>query len=322
MALHHYVMPHRHTHHKAHLLRWHAILSYLLLFIFLQVFYSLVNIYQPGVLGVNSNISIQEVISGTNSERAKLGLSPLRENSALNQAAAQKAANMFSENYWAHYSPSGKDPWDFITAAGYRYSFAGENLAKNFENSNDVVVAWMNSPTHRDNIVNPNYQEIGIAVMDGTLQGQKTTLVVQMFGKPYAAVAKAPTATTTPTPKTEVAPISQAQPAVQSAPAETAAPTNSTTQDNNQAVEQRAPLTAGIFTQSPESITAAIINPYVINRVFGFGLLALIGSLMIVDILVLRRRGVFRVSSHHVAHVGLILIVGGALLVIRAGNIL
>jgi hypothetical protein len=71
--------------------------------------------------------------------------------------------------------------------AGYQYEYAGENLAKNFLFSDGVVTAWMNSPTHRDNILKREYTEVGYAIVNGTLNGEQTTLVVQMFGKPASS---------------------------------------------------------------------------------------------------------------------------------------
>ncbi|MBI2040468.1 hypothetical protein HYT18_05365, partial [Candidatus Microgenomates bacterium] len=178
----HLILPHQDTHEKAHLISWHGLSIYILLFILLQTFFSILGYAKPGILGTTSSITVQQVIELTNKEREKLGLRPLSENSELDQAAKAKAGNMFSENYWAHFAPSGKTPWDFITSSGYRFSFAGENLAKNFTNNEDVVKAWMNSPTHKENLLNSKYKDIGIAVEDGVLNGQRTTLVVQMFG--------------------------------------------------------------------------------------------------------------------------------------------
>src|SRR3989344_8471861 len=186
MAISHWFLPHKDTHKKAHLISWQALFIYVLLFILLQVGFSIISYTKPGVLGIASNIDQKRLIELTNAERAKQGLSAVSENAALDQAAQMKAQNMFSENYWAHFAPSGKSPWDFIQSAGYRFTYAGENLAKNFYNSDDVVVAWMNSPTHKDNLLNSKYKEIGIAVVDGVLNGQQTTLIVQMFGSSQA----------------------------------------------------------------------------------------------------------------------------------------
>ena len=175
-------IPHKDTHKKAHLISWEAILIYVLFFILLQVGFSIISYTNPGVLGISANIDQKKLIELTNIEREKKGLSKVVENEALDKAAKLKAANMFSENYWAHFAPSGKTPWDFILGAGYRFTFAGENLAKNFYSSDEVVAAWMASPTHRDNLLNSNYKDIGIAVEEGVLNGQKTILIVQEFG--------------------------------------------------------------------------------------------------------------------------------------------
>ena len=120
----------------------------------------------------------------TNAERAKYNIGALSYNQKLQDAAYKKAQNMFNGNYWAHYGPGGETPWDFIISSGYSYEFAGENLAKNFLSSQNVTDAWMNSETHKENILRKDFTEIGFAVVNGVLNGEQTTLVVQMFGKP------------------------------------------------------------------------------------------------------------------------------------------
>lgn len=110
------------------------------------------------------------------------GLKPLNLNENLSLAALEKAEDMFSHGYWAHNAPDGTTPWKFIYEADYNYLYAGENLARDFNDSSSVVSAWMKSKTHRDNILNANYQDIGFAVVNGKLNGKETTLVVQMFG--------------------------------------------------------------------------------------------------------------------------------------------
>lgn len=139
------------------------------------------------VLGFASSITPGGVIEQTNERRATLGLPPLELNRELTNAALAKGEHMFANQYWAHVAPDGTDPWYFIRGANYTYQVAGENLARDFSTTDDMVAAWMASPTHRANIMNPKYKEIGIAVIDGQLQGYETTLVVQMFGtKRYA----------------------------------------------------------------------------------------------------------------------------------------
>ncbi len=141
-------------------------------------------VYHSNVLGYATDITKQKLLELTNRERTSRGLPALSNNSKLEHAAHLKAEHMFAHNYWAHYAPDGTAPWEFILKSGYDYEYAGENLAKNFLFSSDVVRAWMNSPTHRANILKSEYADVGFAVVNGVLQGEETTLVVQMFGKP------------------------------------------------------------------------------------------------------------------------------------------
>ncbi len=139
--------------------------------------------HAPAVLGTSVNLTTQELLSLTNQKRQKEGLEQLTLNDQLTQAATLKAQNMFQENYWAHNAPDGITPWIFFKNVGYDYIYAGENLARGFTNADEVVNAWMASPSHRENMLSPNYKEVGFAVMEGKLLGEDTTLVVEMFGR-------------------------------------------------------------------------------------------------------------------------------------------
>ncbi len=142
----------------------------------------------PGVLGIATSITAQELTDLTNQKRQENGLPTLQFNQVLAQAAQAKAADMMAKNYWAHTAPDGTTPWNFFKQANYKYVYAGENLARDFSDSSGVVNAWMNSATHRDNILSSRYRDIGIAVVHGNFQGQPTTLVVQMFGAEISSV--------------------------------------------------------------------------------------------------------------------------------------
>lgn len=182
--------PHPHNNHKAKIL-WPTSLAVLLgIFIMGRSFIDIYAGLKPGVLGFASQISPQKVIELTNSERQANGLPELVYNKELSEAATAKATDMFAHNYWAHISPTGVEPWFFITNANYKYQHAGENLARDFSNPSSVVAAWMASPTHKQNILDKRYQDIGIAVMDGYINGVETTLVVQMFGTTQKAASK------------------------------------------------------------------------------------------------------------------------------------
>lgn len=291
MSLHNWFIPHKDTHKKAHLLSWEGFVIYILFFILLQVSFSIVSYTKPGILGISGNVDQKILIDLTNQERQKMGLSAVRENAALDKAAALKAQNMFAENYWAHFAPSGKTPWDFILGAGYKFTFAGENLAKNFSNSDDVVKAWMASPTHRDNLLNSKYQDIGIAVEEGILNGQKTILVVQEFGSTSALSAK---------PAVEV---------------------------QGKQIE----ISKQEYNSKPELILVAsetkinpkpLFDPYQVYKTAGFSIIVLIIGLLTLDIWVLRKRGVFRISSHHIAHMALLSLAAGSLIMGSPGAVL
>ena len=128
------------------------------------------------------------VIEHTNAQRTENGLSTLEESQALSASAALKVQDMFENQYFAHDSPSGDGVGELANSVGYEYIFVGENLALgNFEDDAALVEAWMNSPGHRENILNSGYTEIGIGVAKGIFDGQEVWLAVQHFGKPQAA---------------------------------------------------------------------------------------------------------------------------------------
>lgn len=120
----------------------------------------------------------------TNKARADSNLPPLVRSSVLDDAATRKAHDMVQEGYFAHYSPAGISPWHWFDEVGYTYAYAGENLAVHFTDSKDVVEAWLKSPTHRANIEQATYQEIGIGTARGRFEGFDTIFVVQLFGTP------------------------------------------------------------------------------------------------------------------------------------------
>ena len=119
-----------------------------------------------------------------NRDRESKKLPPLKINPVLTAAAQAKADDMAARGYFAHVAPDGKEPWYWFEKVGYQYEYAGENLAIDFADSIDVQRAWMNSPTHRDNILNGRFTEVGIATAQGMYQGRLTTFVVQEFGTP------------------------------------------------------------------------------------------------------------------------------------------
>lgn len=124
------------------------------------------------------------VVDLTNEERTAVSATPLTRNTQLDEAARQKAHHMAENNYFAHYSPDGVSPWYWFDKVGYEYQYAGENLAVHFTDSEAVVKAWLNSPSHKENIINSAFTEIGVGTARGEYQGYDTVFVVQMFGTP------------------------------------------------------------------------------------------------------------------------------------------
>lgn len=141
------------------------------------------------VLGYATDMSVQSLLEDTNAERHTQGEVNLRLNSTLNDAAQAKANDMAAHNYWSHNTPTGQTPWSFIIAAGYDYRIAGENLAYGFASAGDTVTGWMNSPEHRTNILNANYQDVGFGIVNiaDYQGGGPETLVVAMYGTPADA---------------------------------------------------------------------------------------------------------------------------------------
>jgi hypothetical protein len=129
-----------------------------------------------------SEITADKIIELVNQSRSKDELPPLFLNEKLGEAALAKASDMIEHDYFSHTSPQGISPWFWISKQNYDYETAGENLAMNFIDVENQHDAWMKSPTHEKNILNPKYQEIGVAVKRGKLNGHTTVVAVQMFG--------------------------------------------------------------------------------------------------------------------------------------------
>lgn len=137
------------------------------------------------ILSAKKGMSIAGILKYTNIERAKAGLKPLTLNQKLSNSAISKVDDMFQLQYFEHTSPSGKTAADLVRVEGYDFQSVGENLALgDFGNDQKLVQAWMNSPLHKKNILNPKFTEIGLAIAKGTYNGDTQWLAVQHFGRP------------------------------------------------------------------------------------------------------------------------------------------
>lgn len=280
----HLFVPNEKNNHRALLLK-PGFLGILIAFYLLNL--SLIKSFtmvKPGVLGYSSEITAQKIFEKTNNERQKLGLPLLHYNSDLSLSASSKAEDMFANNYWAHTSPLGKLPWDFFKQVSYDYSVAGENLAKDFYDSDSAMKAWMKSPTHRENIVNSKYKEIGIGVVNGTLNGVKTTLVVQHFGTPQ-----------------NIAQISN--------------------KTSDEIAFNSHQLNTSVLDPQVLAVQSKIINPLFISKIVGSIIFLIILTVLFIDGIVVIKNKTHRMTGSSTGHVGFLALIFFLMLLVQQGKV-
>ena len=224
-----------------------------------------------------------------NEDRSDENLGNLKMNPTLVAAAQAKANDMAEKGYFAHNSPEGLTSWHWFQEAGYSFTYAGENLAVNFSDSEDVERAWMKSPTHRANIMNNKFTEIGIATAVGEYKGKDTVFVVQMFGTPRTvatAVEPRPVTSVGEPEDIAIATTEEENPApiVEEAPAEV--PTEATVLANS----------GDSVTRYASPIEALLASPHGLLRT-----IYMISALFILIALALVTR--MELAHHHVRHV-------------------
>jgi hypothetical protein len=211
------------------------------------------------VLAYATNISRADLLTYTNQSRAQNGLGALALNSQLNTSSQNKAQDMITYDYWAHTSPSGVEPWYWFDAAGYVYSGAGENLAYGFDSSSGTVNGWMNSPSHRANMLG-DYVDVGFGIANGAnYQGGPNTVVVAHYGKPQASQ---PAPEPTPPPAAPTAPASTPTPPQPTAPAQApeATPAPAPTPTPAESAEDATPAPAST-TETKPTISPVVTTP-------------------------------------------------------------
>jgi hypothetical protein len=250
----------------------------------------------PKVLGYAASISPDEVIRLTNEKRRENGLPALRKDDTLAVAAMEKGKYMLEKGFWAHVAPDGTEPWYFFLKDGYKYRYAGENLARDFTNPTSAVEAWMASPSHRENMLSDRYRDIGIAVVEGDLAGVDSTIIVQFFGTKLAD-------TLPPEPLAEgdsSAPIAQV-----STPLPSSAPQIAL---------------AGNTSESPK--IPVLISPFVTTKGISLGVVGILLAILVIDEVVTTRLKIKRIGGRayaHIAYLGTIMII---VLLLKAGKIL
>jgi len=293
--LRHYFLPHHSNNHRAKILHHETMLVMVAILFVTSLLIGTIHQTHPEVLGVSVNMSVDDLLLLTNVQRQQNNLPPLQMNGQLAAAAQGKAANMFAENYWAHNSPSGKTPWDFIHGAGYNYVYAGENLARGFSNAQDTINAWMASPGHRANVLSPNYSDVGFAIAQGNLTGDPNTVLVveefgsQSFARPSTSAPVVATQQTNPAPT-----VVAANPT----PVPTAIPTPTLTPTFSPEVL----ATAG-FEPRSRIQQAPLINTAFWARTTMFVLLSIFILTFFFDIVIVGRRQVVRIVGHNADHI-------------------
>jgi uncharacterized protein YkwD len=192
---HHSNLRPKHRHTKKYLdTYW----PYIPLMIISMLILAVVQPWHMGVFGGKvlpyaTNMSASALLQSTNEQRLQSGQSKLKLNKELTHAAQAKAQDMASKNYWSHLTPGGDAPWVFISDSGYEYQKAGENLAYGFLTSQQVIAGWMNSPSHRANILDTSYKDVGFGFADSADfdHNGPSTIVVALYGAPLGVTSDA-----------------------------------------------------------------------------------------------------------------------------------
>lgn len=129
-------------------------------------------------------VESQTLMKLINLERGQRNLTTLLTDDRLIQAATEKSQDMIDRDYFAHIDPDGNYVWPRIEKAGYRpYRILGENLAVDFSTSEGMVKAWIDSPTHRANLLHPEFADQGLGALYGDFENRFTNLTASLFGR-------------------------------------------------------------------------------------------------------------------------------------------
>lgn len=238
-----YFIPHEGNGHKPHILRWEAALIILSAVLLVEVYFLLAVFWFIPQNNFFASIVPSDIVGFTNQDRLAGNLGVLKTNPLLERAAQLKAQDMAAKSYFAHTSPEGLTPWHWVEEVDYKYLLVGENLAVNFSDSQDANDAWMNSPTHRANILNNNFVETGVGAAKGRYEGRETTFIVQFFGRPAAPVAAL----------AETKPAMRSTPAIPAAAGISVPPKSEPAASSRPAIEN-SPEVAGEVKGAPETV--------------------------------------------------------------------
>ena len=318
----HYLIPHTSNNQKAKLLHSTSLLFIAFVLLIFQLALYIIPRTGIKILGYASQISIEQIVALTNEKRAQAGLSPLEFNPTLSSAAKAKGEDMLARDYWAHVAPDGTQPWKFFTDAGYKYRYAGENLARDFGDANSAVEAWMASPTHRENVMSAKYKDIGLAVVEGDMGGVETTIIVELFGTSLAdTLPPAPIAQTGVTTQT-AAPQMTGSPAAAVLALPTNTPTATPIPIPTESALKIAALTEPVETPFPTSIPQVLISPFKTTRGVSLVTVGFLMIILLVDGLVVSRRRIARIGGRTFAHLSFLGMILAIAIILKAGRIL
>jgi uncharacterized protein YkwD len=298
----HFLLPRPSNNHKAKILHSSSLLVIAVMMVFFQVVMNFVSSSKNNILGYASQIAPAEVVRLTNIKRSEAGLSPLVLNQVLSNAAYSKGQDMINRDYWAHVSPDGTQPWKFFKDFGYSYRYAGENLARDFSSASSAVDAWMNSPTHKENMLNPKYKEIGIGVIEGDLAGSDTTIIVQFFGSKYTDTVKQPLAqavTTETISEPKIIPS-----AIPSIVVPTSVP------------EVKSEVSV------PENNQQVLVSPFTTTKNASFVVISLLLIVFMVDAFLVSRRRITRIAGRTFAHFVFLAMILTIVIILRTGRLI
>ena len=125
-----------------------------------------------------------ELVAELNQARAAHTLPAVTTDARLTAAAAAKAETLLTEEWFDHVTKDGRTPWSFVRSAGYNYHVAGENLAMDFASATAITQAWLESPTHRENMLDRKFSNVGIAAIPGRYGDRETMMVVEILAAP------------------------------------------------------------------------------------------------------------------------------------------
>ena len=294
----HLLIPRHSNNHKAKVLQPKGLLVIIGVLVILQGLVVLSPRYQrfEKVLGYAANISVDQVVSLTNQQRALSGLAPLQFNQDLANAAHLKGEHMLAHDYWAHVAPDGTEPWNFFRNVNYRYRYAGENLARDFSDAPSAVDAWMASPTHKENILSDHYNEIGVAVVVGDLSGFDTTIIVQFFGRKL----------------NETVPIATVN-------EEKTLDNLTNNEEGPQVLPEETKVAANVSENKNQQV---LVSPFSVSRGISLSVIGFLVAVFIIDLLIIMRRKIVRISSKNFAHIAFLGMILTILVIAKAGQIL